>query len=96
MNYKSYQAYPLMKLKNRTWPDNQITKAPAWSSVDLRDGNQALDIPMNLDQKKRLFRLLCDIGFKEIEIGFPSASQVDFDFARVLVEENMIPDDVTI
>lgn len=96
MNYASYQAYPLMKLKNRTWPDNQITKAPAWSSVDLRDGNQALDIPMNLDQKKRLFRLLCDIGFKEIEIGFPSASQVDFDFARILVDENMIPEDVTI
>jgi 2-isopropylmalate synthase len=96
MNYTSYQAYPLIKLKNRTWPDKQITKAPFWSSVDLRDGNQALDIPMNLDQKKRLFRLLCDIGFKEIEIGFPSASQVDFDFARVLVEENMIPEDVTI
>ncbi|RKX86176.1 MAG: 2-isopropylmalate synthase, partial [Spirochaetes bacterium] len=96
MNYSSYQAYPPIKLTNRTWPDKQITKAPAWSSVDLRDGNQALDIPMNLDQKKRLFRLLCDIGFKEIEIGFPSASQVDFDFARVLVEENMIPEDVTI
>ena len=96
MNYRSYQAYPIMGLTNRTWPDKQITKAPAWSSVDLRDGNQALDIPMNLDQKKRLFRLLCDIGFKEIEIGFPSASQVDFDFARVLAEENMIPEDVTI
>ena len=96
MNYSSYQAYPTIKLKNRTWPDKPIIKAPAWSSVDLRDGNQALDIPMNLDQKKRLFRLLCDIGFKEIEIGFPSASQVDFDFARVLIEENMIPEDVTI
>ena len=96
MNYTSYKPYPVMKLATRKWPDNQITKAPIWSSVDLRDGNQALDIPMNLDQKKRLFRLLCDIGFKEIEIGFPSASQVDFDFARVLVEENMIPDDVTI
>jgi 2-isopropylmalate synthase len=96
MNYVSYTPYPVLNLLNRQWPDKPITKAPLWSSVDLRDGNQALDIPMNLDQKKRLFRLLCDIGFKEIEIGFPSASQVDFDFARVLIEENMIPEDVTI
>ncbi len=96
MNFKSYRSFPAVKLPNRKWPDKQITKAPSWCSVDLRDGNQALDIPMNLDQKKRLFRLLCDIGFKEIEIGFPSASQVDFDFARVLIEENMIPADVTI
>ena len=96
MNFTSYRPFPGIKLPNRKWPDNQISKAPLWCSVDLRDGNQALDIPMNLDQKKRLFRLLCDIGFKEIEIGFPSASQVDFDFARVLIEENMIPNDVTI
>ncbi len=96
MNYKSYVPVPKVDLKDRQWPDKVITSAPLWCSVDLRDGNQALDVPMNPRQKREMFLLLCEIGFKEIEVGFPSASQVDFDFMRVLVEENLIPDDVTV
>ena len=83
-------------MPTRTWPEKTITKAPAWCSVDLRDGNQALVQPMNLEEKLELFQLLVDIGFKEIEIGFPSASQVEFDFARTLIEQGLIPEDVTI
>lgn len=96
MNFKSYLPAEQVPLKKRTWPDKVITEAPIWCSVDLRDGNQALDVPMNPEQKKEMFLLLCEVGFKEIEVGFPSASQVDFDFMRALVEENLIPDDVTV
>jgi len=83
-------------LKNRTWPDQKITKAPIWLSTDLRDGNQALIEPMNLERKLKMFDLLVQIGFKQIEIGFPSASQTDFDFVRLLIESGRIPDDVYI
>ncbi len=91
-----YQAYPKIGLKDRTWPDRTIDKAPIWCSVDLRDGNQALVNPMGHDRKARMFRLLLDMGFKEIEIGFPSASQTDFDFARWCVEEGEVPEDVSL
>jgi len=91
-----YRPYPQVDLPNRQWPSNVITKAPIWCSVDLRDGNQALITPMNLDQKLELFNLLLKLGFKTIEVGFPSASQVEFDFLRKLVDDKLIPDDVTI
>jgi len=91
-----YNPYPKIDLPNRQWPSNTITKAPIWCSVDLRDGNQALITPMDLDKKLKLFSLLLDIGFKHIEIGFPSASKVEFDFLRHLIDNNLIPDDVTI
>ena len=93
---KKYRPFPTVDLKDRTWPDKTITKAPRWCSVDLRDGNQALVTPMNLEQKLKMFKLLVDIGFKEIEVGFPSASQVEFDFVRTLIEKKLIPADVTI
>ena len=96
MNYQKYAAYPVVDIPTRTWPDRTITKAPVWCSVDLRDGNQALPIPMSVDEKIAMFKLLVSIGFKEIEIGFPSASATEFAFVRKLVEENLIPDDVTI
>ncbi|PIE35739.1 2-isopropylmalate synthase [candidate division KSB3 bacterium] len=96
MNFERYRPFPSVDLPNRQWPSNTITQAPIWCSVDLRDGNQALRIPMNLEEKLDMFELLVDIGFKEIEIGFPSAAQVEYDFARILVEENRIPDDVTV
>ena len=89
-------AFAPVRLQNRSWPDATITKAPIWCSVDLRDGNQALIEPMDIDRKMRMFEQLVKIGFKEIEVGFPSASQVEFDFMRKLIEENRIPDDVTI
>ncbi len=91
-----YRPFPTIALKDRTWPDNQITHAPIWCSVDLRDGNQALAIPMSVTEKLEMFQLLCEIGFKQIEIGFPSASQIEFDFCRRLIEENRIPDDVSV
>lgn len=91
-----YRAYPKIDLPNRVWPDNSITKAPKWCSVDLRDGNQALINPMDMEKKLELFTLLLKIGFKEIEVGFPSASKIEFDFLRHLVDNNLIPDDVTI
>lgn len=91
--YKPFEPVPI---KNRTWPNKTITKAPMWVSVDLRDGNQALVNPMGIEQKIEFFDLLVKIGFKEIEIGFPSSSQTEFDFLRRLVEENHIPDDVTL
>lgn len=91
-----YRPYSQVDLPNRQWPNNTMTKAPIWCSVDLRDGNQALITPMNLDQKLELFDLLLKLGFKEIEVGFPSASKVEYDFLRTLVEKKMIPDDVTI
>jgi len=91
-----YRPYPQVDLPDRQWPSNVIEKAPIWCSVDLRDGNQALITPMNLDQKLELFDLLLKLGFKNIEVGFPSASQVEFDFLRKLVDDKLIPDDVTI
>ncbi|EFL89038.1 2-isopropylmalate synthase [Ahrensia sp. R2A130] len=89
-----YQPYPQVEITDRTWPSNTITEAPIWCSVDLRDGNQALIDPMGHERKARMFALLLDMQFKEIEIGFPSASQTDFDFARWCVEEGNLPDDV--
>ena len=91
-----YRPYPPVGLAGRKWPDHAITTAPAWCSVDLRDGNQALIDPMDVTRKRRLFEVLVRMGFKEIEVGFPSASQPDFDFVRLLIEENLVPDDVTI
>ena len=79
---RKYQPYPTVGLTDRTWPSKVIDKAPIWCSVDLRDGNQALIDPMGHDRKARMFQLLLDMGFREIEVGFPSASQTDFDFAR--------------
>jgi 2-isopropylmalate synthase len=96
MNFHRYRAYETIKLPDRTWPDAVISKAPTWCSVDLRDGNQALIDPMSVEEKKRLFQTLCEIGFKEIEVGFPAASQTDFDFVRALIDEQLIPGDVTI
>ena len=84
------------QLKDRTWPDKRITKAPVWCAVDLRDGNQALIDPMSPERKRRMFELLVQMGYKEIEVGFPSASQTDYNFVREIIEKNMIPDDVTI
>jgi 2-isopropylmalate synthase len=91
-----YRAYPQVNIPDRTWPTKTLTQAPIWCSVDLRDGNQALVDPMGHDRKARMFQLLLDMGFKEIEIGFPSASQTDFDFARWCVEEGNVPDDVSL
>ncbi|HET6172851.1 MAG TPA: 2-isopropylmalate synthase [Gaiellales bacterium] len=96
MPHHKYRPYPGVELPDRTWPDQRITAAPRWVSVDLRDGNQALINPMDVERKRRMFKLLCAVGFKEIEVGFPSASKADFDFMRVLVDENLIPADVTI
>ncbi|OPJ60504.1 2-isopropylmalate synthase [Clostridium oryzae] len=96
MNFQKYQKYPCVNLKNRKWPDRQIEKAPIWCSVDLRDGNQALPVPMNVDEKIRMFKELVKMGFKEIEVGFPSASNTEYTFIRRLIEENLIPNDVTI
>lgn len=91
---RKYHPYPAINLPDRTWPGKRIEKAPIWCSVDLRDGNQALVDPMGHDRKARMFALLIEMGFKEIEIGFPSASQTDFDFARWCIEEGNVPDDV--
>jgi 2-isopropylmalate synthase len=91
-----YQAFPAIHLHDRQWPSRTITQPPVWMSTDLRDGNQSLFEPMNLERKMRMFRTACQVGFKEIEVGFPSASQTDFDFVRNLVDGQHIPDDVTI
>lgn len=96
LNYKKYKRFETIKLKDRTWPGNEIEKAPIWCSVDLRDGNQALVNPMTVEEKIEMFQLLVELGFKEIEIGFPSASQVEYDFLRTLVDDNLIPDDVIV
>ncbi len=93
---RKYTPYPLIGLTDRTWPSKRIEKAPIWCSVDLRDGNQALIDPMGHDRKARMFQLLLDMGFREIEIGFPSASQTDFDFARWAIEEGGVPHDVSL
>lgn len=95
-NITKYKAFPQISLPDRTWPDKVIDRAPIWTSVDLRDGNQALAIPMTVDEKIEFFDLLVKIGFKEIEVGFPSASDTEFRFIRRLVEENRIPEDVTV
>ena len=91
-----YIPYPGIKLPDRTWPERTIERAPVWCSVDLRDGNQALAVPMGIEAKLEMFELLAEIGFKEIEVGFPSASEVEYRFLRKLIEEDRIPDDITI
>ena len=96
MNYKRYQRVPVVHYPEREWPNKEIEKAPIWCSVDLRDGNQALVEPMVVEEKVEMFNLLVKMGFKEIEIGFPAASQIEFDFLRQLVERKLIPDDVTV
>lgn len=94
--YKKYKPVPRIEFDSRTWPSRQITCAPLFCSVDLRDGNQALKEPMNSAQKLKLFKLLVELGFKQIEIGFPAASQPDFDFTRKIIEKKLIPEDVTV
>src|SRR6187551_2678187 len=96
MPYEKYRPWLPVVLADRTWPDKRIDKAPLWCSVDLRDGNQALIDPMDPERKRRMFETLVRMGFKEIEIGFPAASQPDFDFIRLLIEDDLIPADVTV
>lgn len=96
MNYRRYKRVPVVDFPERTWPNKEIQKAPVWCSVDLRDGNQALVEPMVVEEKIEFFNLLLKLGFKEIEIGFPAASQIEYDFLRQLVERRMIPDDVRV
>ena len=96
LNYKRYQRIPVVHFPERTWPDKEIEKAPDWCSVDLRDGNQALIEPMIVSEKVEMFNLLVKLGFKEIEVGFPSASQLEYDFLRQLVDRRLIPNDVTV
>lgn len=96
LNYQRYKRVPVLDYKERQWPNKEIQKAPIWCSVDLRDGNQALIEPMVVEEKLEFFNLLVKLGFKEIEIGFPSASQLEYDFLRTLVDRNMIPDDVRV
>lgn len=96
LNFKRYKRVPVVSLPDRQWPNREIEKAPIWCSVDLRDGNQALVEPMVVEEKIEFFALLVKLGFKEIEIGFPSASQIEYDFLRQLVDRNLIPDDVTV
>ena len=91
-----YRAFPKVDLADRTWPDQEITTAPLWCSVDLRDGNQSLPVPMSVEEKLEMFDMLVGVGFKEIEVGFPSASDTEFQFLRRLIEENRVPDDVTL
>ena len=96
LNFKRYKRVPVVDFPQRQWPNKEIEKAPIWCSVDLRDGNQALIEPMTVEEKVEMFQLLVKLGFKEIEIGFPAASQIEFDFLRKLVAENMIPEDVKV
>ena len=96
LNYKKYKRVPVVKLDDREWPGKEIEKAPVWCSVDLRDGNQALIEPMVVEEKIEFFNMLVKLGFKEIEVGFPSASQIEYDFLRQLVDRKLIPDDVVI
>ena len=98
MNFKKYKrAYFMPPKPSRSWCEKEfIDKAPAWCSVDLRDGNQALITPMSLDEKIEFFKLLVELGFKEIEVGFPAASATEYDFLRTLIEQNLIPDDVAV
>lgn len=96
LNYQHYKRVPVVDFPERTWPNNEIKKAPVWCSVDLRDGNQALVEPMVVEEKIEMFNLLVKLGFKEIEVGFPAASQIEFDFLRQLVDRQLIPDDVVV
>jgi len=96
LNYSRYRKNPVLHYPEREWPNKEITKAPIWCSVDLRDGNQALIDPMLVEEKIEMFQFLIQLGFKEIEIGFPAASQIEFDFLRELIERNLIPDDVVV
>lgn len=96
LNYKKYQKNPVLDYPEREWPNREITRAPIWCSVDLRDGNQALTDPMVVDEKIEMFQYLIELGFREIEIGFPAASQIEYDFLRQLVERKLIPDDVVV
>lgn len=96
LNYKKYKRVPVVDYPEREWPNKEIEKAPIWCSVDLRDGNQALVEPMVVEEKIEMFNLLVKLGFKEIEIGFPAASQIEYDFLRQLVERKLIPDDVVV
>jgi 2-isopropylmalate synthase len=96
MPFGKYRPFVPLELPDRTWPDRKLTRAPRWCSVDLRDGNQALIDPMDPERKRRMFEVLVKMGFKEIEVGFPSASQPDYDFVRLLIEEDLVPDDVII
>ena len=96
MPFEKYRSFPAIDLPDRQWPGTVLTQAPRWCSVDLRDGNQALIDPMNVEEKMRLWDLLLDIGFAEIEVGFPAASQPDFDFIRRIIDEDRIPEGVSI
>ena len=96
LNYQRYKRVPVVDFPERTWPNKEIMKAPIWCSVDLRDGNQALVEPMVVEEKVEMFNLLVKLGFKEIEVGFPAASQIEYDFLRTLVERRLIPDDVEV
>ena len=96
LNYKRYKRVPVVNFPERTWPNKEIEKAPVWCSVDLRDGNQALVEPMVVEEKVEMFNLLVKLGFKEIEVGFPAASQIEYDFLRTLVDRKLIPDDVEV
>ena len=96
LNVKRYRKNPVLHYPEREWPNKEITQAPIWCSVDLRDGNQALIIPMSLEEKLEFFKVLVSIGFKEIEVGFPAASETEYEFCRALIERYLIPDDVTI
>ncbi|MCQ4935196.1 2-isopropylmalate synthase [Anaerotignum propionicum] len=95
-NYQKYKSYETVDMSDRTWPNKRTTEAPYWCSVDLRDGNQALETPMGLEQKLEFFDFLVKMGFKEIEIGFPAASETEYEFTRTLIENNLIPEDVTV
>ena len=96
MAFAKYRPFMPLELPDCTWPDKKLVRAPRWCSVDLRDGNQALIDPMDPERKRRMFETLVAMGFKEIEVGFPSASQPDYDFVRILIEEDLVPDDVVI
>ena len=96
LNYKRYKRNPIIYYPEREWPNKEIEKAPLWCSVDLRDGNQALIDPMVVEEKMEMFQMLTEMGFKEIEIGFPAASQIEFDFLRQLVDRKIIPEDVRV
>ena len=96
LDYKRYRKNPVIHYPERQWPEKEIEKAPIWCSVDLRDGNQALIDPMSLEDKLEFFQLLVEVGFKEIEVGFPASSDTEYNFVRALIERNMIPEDVTI
>jgi 2-isopropylmalate synthase len=96
MPFEKYRPWVPVVLEHRTWPNRRIERAPLWCSVDLRDGNQALVDPMDATRKRHMFETLVTMGFKEIEVGFPSASQPDFDFVRQLITEDLVPDDVVI